>query len=217
MHPVTGAAGPVTAADVRLTVQCSLTALRGAVTANWQAKARPTEWTCWEAVEHVCDDLFAYAAQLGPSAPALSDPVPFACTQRRPEGPACAIAADPSAGPEGLLQVLEATGALLATMVAAAPATARAPAAFGVADPGGFAAAVGVAETLLHTGDAAVGLGIEWAPPDGPARRALARLFPDAPATADPWRALLWATGRAELPGHPAVTGWHWHAGPPAV
>jgi hypothetical protein len=213
---VTVAAGPVTAADVRLAVQCALTALRGAVTANWQAKAGCTEWTCWETVEHVCDDLFAYAAQLGPSAPALIDPVPFACAERRPGGPACAITADPSAGPAGLLQVLAATGALLATMVAATPVSGPPPRPFGVADPGCFAAAVGVAETLLHTHDAAVGLGVSWAPPAGPCRRALARLFPGAPAAADPWTALLWATGRGELPGQPVVSEWHWHTGPPS-
>ncbi|PAK27659.1 hypothetical protein CJD44_03200 [Streptomyces sp. alain-838] len=36
----------------------------------------------------------------------------------------------------------------------------------------------------------------------------LARLFPEAPGGADPWLTLLWATGRAELPGHPRLTTW---------
>jgi hypothetical protein len=205
---------PVTAGDVRETVGIALAALRGALAADWHARAGRTDWDCWQAIEHVSDDLFAYAAQLGPSAPALRDPVPFAVAQRGPGGPEGAIAADPAAGPAGLLQVLEATGALLAAMVAATPERAPAPRPFGVADPACFAAAAGVAETLLHTHDVALGLGISWDPPAGPARRALARLFPAAPAGGDPWAALLWATGRGELPGLPAVTQWHWHTGP---
>ncbi len=122
-------AGPVTAGDVRDAVSHALAALRGAVSAGCHVRAGPTDWDCWETIEHVSDDLFAYAAQLGPTAPALSDHIPFACTERRPGSPACAIHADPGAGPAGLLQTLEATGALLATM--------------------------GVAETIVHTHDTA--------------------------------------------------------------
>jgi hypothetical protein len=206
-------AAPVTANDVREAVGSALAGLRGALAADWSALAGRTEWTCWQAVEHISDDLFAYAAQLGPATPALREPVPFAVAERGPGGPEGAIAADPDAGPAGLLQVLEATGALLAAMVAATPERAPAPRPFGVADPACFAAAAGVAETLLHTHDAALGLGLSWVPPAGPARRALARLFPAAPADGDPWLTLLWATGRAELPGLPAVTQWRWHAG----
>jgi hypothetical protein len=87
---------------------------------------------------------------------------------------------------------------------------------FGVADPDGFAAAMGVAEVLVHTRDVTLGLGTAWAPPDQLCRRALDRLFPDAPGDTEPWPTLLWATGRGDLPGHPAVTSWHWYAGPPS-
>ena len=40
------------------------------------------------------------------------------------------------------------------------------------------------------------------------------RLFPGAPETTAPWPTLLWATGRAELPGHPRLTTWRWHGTP---
>jgi hypothetical protein len=43
-------------------------------------------------------------------------------------------------------------------------------------------------------------------------------LFPQAAADladADPWAALQWATGRTELPGHPQLQQWRWHAAPP--
>ncbi len=205
---------PVAASDVTQCVALALSVLRGAVAADWDVPAGTLDWTCWETVEHMSDDLFGYAAQLGPSRPALATPVPFRCEPRRPGGPAVAISADRSAGPDGLLQVFEATGAMLATMVAASrPDPLADPQPFGVDDPDCFAAAMGVAEVLLHTQDVCAGLGISWQPPDGPCARVLARLFPGAPAGTPPWPTLQWATGRAELPGHPAVTSWHWHTG----
>jgi hypothetical protein len=84
---------------------------------------------------------------------------------------------------------------------------------FGVSDPEGFAA-MGVVETLVHTGDLADGLGLAWDPPAALCARVLHRLFPDAPPDTDPWRTLLWATGRAELPGRPRLTSWRWYGEP---
>jgi hypothetical protein len=69
---------------------------------------------------------------------------------------------------------------------------------------------MGVVETLVHTHDLAEGFGLAWTPPSALCSRVLARLFPDAPDSADPWLTLLWATGRAELPGHPRLTTWRW-------
>ncbi len=73
---------------------------------------------------------------------------------------------------------------------------------------------MGVVETLVHTHDLAGGLGLAWAPPAGLCSTALARLFPDAPVTTDPWLTLLWATGRATLPGHPRPATWRWNGTP---
>jgi hypothetical protein len=56
--------------------------------------------------------------------------------------------------------------------------------------------------------DLAEGFGLAWTPPSALCSRVLARLFPEAPGGADPWLTLLWATGRAELPGHPRLTTW---------
>jgi hypothetical protein len=132
---------------------------------------------------------------------------------RRPGGPANAVHADRAAGPAGLLQVLEASGALLVAMVRTTPPRVRAHHVYGVSDPEGFAA-MGIVETLVHTDDLAEGLGLAWAPPADLCSRVLARLFPDAPQTTDPWPTLLWATGRAELPGHPRLTTWRWYGTP---
>lgn len=215
--PVTPQASPVTREDVEQAVTLALAAMRSADKPDWHARAGAPEWDCWETVEHMSDDLFAYAAQLGPRDPALASPVPFRCEPRRPDGPALAISADRDAGPEGLLQVFEATGAMLALMVAASPADPSADQQpFGVRDPDHFAAAIGVAEVLLHSHDVCAGLGVGLQPPGGLCRRVLGRLFPDAPTDTDPWRTLLWATGRAELAGHARVTSWHWDPGVPA-
>ncbi|RCV52549.1 hypothetical protein [Marinitenerispora sediminis] len=205
----------VTADDVDLAVRLAVERLRTVPPAAWDGRAGPLEWDRWETVEHLGDDLFAYAAQLGPRTPPLDREVPFAWQSRRPGGPANVVYADRAAGPAGLLCVLEASGALLAAMVRTRPPQLRAHHVFGVSDPEGFAA-MGVVETLVHTHDATDGLGPAWSPPADLCARVLHRLFPEAPRGAAPWPALLWATGRTELPGHPRRTTWRWHGEPRA-
>ncbi|OKK13131.1 hypothetical protein AMK16_31905 [Streptomyces sp. CB00455] len=204
---------PVSADDLDLSVRLAVAALRGAPAEAWEGKAGSLEWDCWETVEHLADDLFAYAAQLGPKSPPLNGEVPFVWKSRRPGGPANVIHADRGAGPAGLLQVLEASGALLVAMVRTTPPQTRAHHVFGVSDPEGFAA-MGIVETVVHTHDLAQGLGLAWNPPADLCSRVLARLFPDAPSSTDPWSTLLWATGRAELPGRPRPTAWRWDGTP---
>ncbi|GGN63041.1 hypothetical protein GCM10011579_030870 [Streptomyces albiflavescens] len=204
---------PVTADDLDLAVQLAVATLREAPPVAWDGKAGSLEWDCWETVEHLSDDLFAYAAQLGPKTPPLDSEVPFVWESRRPGGPANAIHANREAGPAGLLQVLEASGALLVAMVRTTPPQTRAHHAFGISDPEGFAA-MGIVETLVHTHDLAQGLGLAWSPPADLCARVLARLFPDAPESTDSWPTLLWTTGRTELPGRPRLTTWRWHGTP---
>jgi hypothetical protein len=73
---------------------------------------------------------------------------------------------------------------------------------------------MGVTETLLHGHDAAQGLGVPWDPPADLCARVLSRLFPGAPADAPPWVALLWSSGRADLPDRPRPGEWRWHSEP---
>ncbi|MFE3325310.1 hypothetical protein [Streptomyces sp. NPDC059176] len=209
-HGGTPSRTPVAADDVQHAVRLALTTLRAGVDADWDVKAGALEWTCWETVEHLADDLFAYAAQLGPEAPPTDRDVPFDWVARRPGGPANVTFAERASGPRGLLQVLEACGALLAAMVRTTPPEVRAYHSFGASDPEGFAA-MGIVETLVHTHDVAAGLGISWAPPSGLCDRVLARLFPDAPAGTDRWVTLLWATGRGALPGRARLDSWRWY------
>jgi hypothetical protein len=112
-----------------------------------------------------------------------------------------------------VLTQLRAATEVLARVVDAAGTDERGFHDWGLADASGFAA-MGCAELLLHTGDVAEGRGLDWTPPPGLAAATRARLFPWAPADADPWTALLWATGRGELPGHDPVTSWRWHCAP---
>ncbi|WP_329019465.1 hypothetical protein [Streptomyces sp. NBC_00690] len=206
---------PVTADDLDRAVQLAVAVLRGAPPLAWGGKAGSLEWDCWETVEHLSDDLFAYAAQMGPRTPPLEGEVPFVWESRRPGGPANVVHADRTAGPAGLLQVLEASGALLVAMVRTTSPQVRAYHVHGVSDAEGFAA-MGIVETLVHTHDLAQGLGLAWSPPADLCSRVLDRLFPHAPGSTDRWPTLLWATGRADLPGRPRPTTWRWDSTPRA-
>ena len=82
-----------------------------------------------------------------------------------------------------------------------------------MADSTGFAA-MGCDELLVHTRDAATGLGLDFEPPEVLSGLIVRRLFPWAPKDAEPWPALLWANGRRDLPGAQRQVDWHRHAAP---
>ncbi len=203
----------MTADDVSFAVRLAVSTVAGAPAAAWQNQAGLLEWDCWETVEHLCDDLFSYAARMGPASPPVDGRIPFVSESRRPGGPDSTIYVDRAAGPAGLLQALEACGGLLVAMVRTTTPQVRAFHVYGVSDAEGFAA-MGVTETLVHMRDVTQGLGLAWNPPADLCARVLARLFPDAPVTTSAWPTLLWATGRGELPGLSRLTEWRWYAAP---
>ncbi|WP_409329576.1 hypothetical protein [Trujillonella humicola] len=84
---------------------------------------------------------------------------------------------------------------------------------WGRPDASGFAA-MGAAELLVHTGDVADALGLDWAPPADLADVVVVRLFPWVPPDAEPAAALRWATGRGALPGVEPLASWRWHCAP---
>ncbi|OJY51408.1 MAG: hypothetical protein BGP03_16100 [Pseudonocardia sp. 73-21] len=203
---------PVTADDVLAAVASAVTALRAGADRDWWAPAGDLEWSCWETVEHIADDLVFYGAQLG--APGYRTYLPLEAAARTPGGEENAIRSDPAAGPEGLFAVLTASGALLAAIVQVTPPGVTGHHAFGRADAEA-SAAMGVLETLVHTHDVAQGLRVPFDPDPGLCARVLARLFRDVGPAADPWTTLLWACGRIALPDRPRrADGWRWDNAP---
>jgi Mycothiol maleylpyruvate isomerase N-terminal domain len=184
--------------DVEAAVAEMVAVLTPQEDADWRARAGGLEWSCRATAAHVAHDLLAYAGQVAVRAPDGYLP--------------CDLVVAPGASPRDLLAVVTACGRLLGNAVATAPAG---PLAWhwGMSDAAGFAA-MGVAEALVHTYDITQGLGVTWRPPDPLSQLVVARLLPDAP----PGRAtqvLLWATGRADLEGHPRVSEWVWRAALP--
>ncbi|MER6343660.1 GNAT family N-acetyltransferase [Streptomyces sp. NPDC001595] len=174
--------------------------LRTAAGADWEGTAAGRlEWDCRETAEHLVRALLQYTAQLAGRGRHLESRVPF--------NPVIDDGTDTS----GLIDLLETMGTLLALAVRTAPARLRGfhPFPFQSANRQGYAA-MGVTETLLHTHDIAEGLGLAYEPPADLAEFALTRLFPEVRPGSGPWRTLLWATGRGELPGRAPVTDWQW-------
>jgi hypothetical protein len=172
-------------------------ALSPHVGGDWQVRAGSLEWSCQETAAHLAQVLAKYATQVAGGATASY--LPFDLVVR------------PSP-PRDVLDVVAACGRLLCRAVERAGPGALAWH-WGLSDAAGFAA-MGVAETLVHTHDIAQGLGADWRPPDPLSQVVLDRLVPDAP----PGRAsdvLLWATGRADLGGHAPVRDWVWRAALP--
>jgi hypothetical protein len=101
-------ASPVSADDVDLAINSAVMLLRKAEPDAWDYRAGSLKWTCWETVEHLADNMFFFATQLGPRTPPLEGVVPFAYEAKRSGGPAVSLSAKRSAGPDGLLMVLEA-------------------------------------------------------------------------------------------------------------
>ncbi|MEV5549721.1 maleylpyruvate isomerase N-terminal domain-containing protein [Streptomyces sp. NPDC052309] len=198
---------------VREAVAHCVKTLSGVPSAQWRVPAGDLEWTCWETLEHLADDLLTYALRFGLAKPMDVRRVPLRLSRDRADGPENVIFGDAAAGPDGLLTVVEACGGLLATVVDHASPTVLAPHVFGASDPEGFAA-MGVVETLVHTYDIARGVQRDGAPPEQLSRRVLVRLFPDVDIADDASSTLLWATGRIGTPERPRRSAWRWYGEP---
>jgi hypothetical protein len=192
----------------RLVVSASeicVEALTPFIDRDWRSvRARDLEWSVWDTVVHVNDDLYFYAAQV-----LLADESDYICFE---------LSADDHANPERLLAAFTVQARLLAGSVAFAGPNSRAHHVNGVSDPGGFAA-MGVVESLIHTYDALYGLdsASTWRPPDDLAGPVLSRLFPHAPAgdVGSPGDVLLHMCGRTPLGALPRLSDWRWYGAVP--
>jgi hypothetical protein len=166
-------------------------------TDGWDASVPDLEWTVHQTVAHMAEACLWYAIDL--SAGGLELP-----TEQE-------IKAD--AAPVDVLAALEVYASMLALILDNAPPDQRGFHPYGLADPSGFAA-MACDEVMIHTDDAARGLGLVCRPLDHVAEATVQRLFPWAPADAPAWDRLRWANGRIDLPEQPRLTSWWWHCAP---
>ncbi|PPK64379.1 maleylpyruvate isomerase N-terminal domain-containing protein [Actinokineospora auranticolor] len=164
---------------------------------DWEAPVPGMDFTVAGVVAHTSTSLLYYGADLAAGARELST------TEVKVR----------AAPPGELIRTLGMAARVLAAVVDSSPPEARGWHPWGVADPSGF---LGMAcdELLVHTADAGRGLGVEFVPREAHSRALLARMFPWAPDDLDAWQTLLWANGRADLPGHPRPQDWRWHCAP---
>jgi len=169
-----------------------------AVDLDWTQQAANVDWTVARTVAHIAEGLLWYATDMvgGPTELSSMD------LQVRDDTP-----------PADLLRTQRAFGLVLARVLDAAAPEDRGWHAFGLPDASGFAGSA-CDEILVHTADAAGGLGLTFEPSKELAEGVLRRLFPDAPTDVDPWQALLWANGRVKLPGRERQSRWRWHCSP---
>lgn len=120
--------------------------------------------------------------------------------------------------PTDMIDTLETFASILTSVIAMEDPATRGFHPFGSADREGFAA-MACDELLIHTDDAARGLGEVFAPPLALVAEVTGRLFPwvevhTQGAPPDPWSQLRWANGRIALDGKPQLSKWSWHCAP---
>lgn len=199
-----------------VTVDESSAALRGATDwflgelarddgdADLDVPAGPLDWSCWTTLDHIADCQLAYGLQLASGAD--SDYLPVYGAADTDDF----VHFVRDLGVPGVVAALPAFAGLLRGVALTAPADTRAFHPHGTSDPAGFAA-MGTTEMLLHGHDVLTGLDRPRELPDAAAAAVLGRLFPGVEVhDSSPGQTLLWATGRADLPGRDRVTEWRW-------
>lgn len=165
---------------------------------DWSHRIDGMTWTVSEAVAHISGGLLWYSNDLSAGMPELDT---------------MDVRMKDQSSPDDLTRSLVSFANLLACVIDGAADDARGFHPAGTADRSGFAA-MGCDEMLIHTDDAARGLGRSFEPSVDLARSTLRRLFPWAPSDLDPWEGLRWANGRVELAGVGRISKWRWHCAP---
>lgn len=187
---------PMPAADVRDTVEDVIDHLSRIPDEGWETPAAGLAWSCRETAAHILDDLGGYAMQLSGERGHGNQYTPLAERIRpRPDGPTFLFWPEEDGGTRAICECLDAVGGLLVAVVATAPPSRIGWHPFGSPDATGLAA-MGIAETVLHTHDILEAHGTEYRADDAITARVLDRIFPDTHRSADPWHDLLTATGR---------------------
>ena len=198
---------PVTAGDVQLVLDDVISAVSSVPDGAWDRPAADLDWTCRETLAHLLDDLGAYAMQLsgrrghGDSYARLVE-TSFA----GPHAPPFLFWPEPGGGTSAIVDCLDAVGGLLVAVVATAPPERRGRHPSGSTDAAGLAA-MGITEAALHTWDILRAHDRVFRTDAGVIDRVMARIFPTAARTDDPWHDLLNATGRTDATRGQA---WRW-------
>jgi hypothetical protein len=166
--------------------------------ADWTVSIPDMTWTVGQAVAHICDGLLWYATDF------VAGPVELSTMD---------LAVRPSSPPSELARALETFTSVLARSLDGAPPGDRGWHSACLPDASGFAG-MACDELLVHTLDAAAGLGRPFTPSAELAASTVNRLFPEAPTGHDPVATLLWANGRVPLGDLPRRTEWQWHCAP---
>jgi len=185
----------LTPAQLDHAVSESTEALIAGVDQDWSVAAHGLTWNCRFTAEHLADCYFGYALLV---------------TGRRVDSYLpMDLVLDERADAVGIIAGLRGTGTILSSVLTTAPADLVVWHPYGMADLSAVAG-MGIVETLVHTWDITMALGLPFAPDSELCGSTLARMFPEVHADGDPWRALLWATGRIELADRPRRTAWKW-------
>jgi hypothetical protein len=192
----------VTGDDVLAAAELCRTMLEPALAADWAVPVPGLDFTVASAVAHAAEAPLWYSLDIWSGQ----------------EDAAFDVKVGPDAPNERLVASLVASACALAAGADAAPAGTRGFHPFGSPDPAAFAA-MACDELLVHGDDAARGLGRAR-----PGLRPGPRPGLGGPGTPlswhvvgpgeDPWRVLLWASGRTDLEGRPRQVGWRWQRAP---
>lgn len=186
------------AADVHDAALACCGFLEAAVDDDWTAPVPDLEFSVAGIVAHAAEGCLWYAIDLAAGGTDLES-VEHRVTTDVPN--------------RDLIETLRSYAGVVAAVIGASPDSARGFHPMGTADPSGFAA-MACDEMLIHTDDAARGLGLVFRPPDELARSVLRRLFPWVPPTDDAWDRLRWANGRIPFGEQGRLTRWAWHCAP---
>jgi hypothetical protein len=189
---------PMTSSDVRHTARHCVSFLQASMGGDWNASVPGLDFSITGVVAHTAETCLWYAIDLAAAGTDLTS------VEQR-------VKTD--AGPAAVVDTLAAYAEVVAAVIEAAPATERGFHPFGMADPSGFAA-MACDEMLIHTDDAASGLGLAFHPDDDLAAAVLERLFPWVANITEPWNQLRWANGRTAFAEQPRLSGWAWHCAP---
>lgn len=184
--------------DVRAAADAALEFLEPHLGRDWSAAVPGMDFTVASVLAHAAQGPLWYSLDL---IGGTADEAAFE------------IGVGADADPRALWCSLNSAARLCAVSVDAHPSSARGFHPMGAADPSGFAA-MACAEILVHTHDAATGLGEDFSADRGLAGQVLGRLFPWQEPGRDAWRSLLWAHGRLEPAGVAGGQGWRWHPAP---